>query len=172
MSSNCHVVPPWPVFCTHSCVDSVTLLLRYCLQWQLLVSSAMIYKSRNAWRFWRKRHFFTIIIFTTTTSVVIITIKLCWSLLHIISILTFRFGERVHNLAGSSGRICKHSNISWFVRLCWHMMTAGLNVKYAVCLPKVSKLSFLNRFYQDLQVHAVCTDSSQKGYIGASSYRL
>jgi len=51
-------------------------------------------------------------------------------------------------------------------------MTAGLNVKYAVRSPEVSKLSFLNKFCLDLQVHAVCTDSSQKDGIGASRYRL
>ena len=93
LSASCHVVPPWPVFCMHSCVDLVTLLLCYPLLWQLLVSSAVISRSRNAWRFWRRRQFFTIIIFFVITSVVIITIKLCWSLLHIIFILTFRFGE-------------------------------------------------------------------------------
>jgi hypothetical protein len=53
----------------------------------------MISRSRKAWRFWRRRQFFAIIIFITTTYVVIITIKLCWSLLHVIYILTYRFGE-------------------------------------------------------------------------------
>jgi len=89
LSANCHVVPPWPVFCTHSWVDSVTLLLHYPLPWQLFVPSAIISTSRNAWRFWRRRQFFTIII----TSIVI-TIKLCRSVLHIIFVHTFRSGER------------------------------------------------------------------------------